>query len=66
MKDKVDTTLFTKNVDSDNLIVQIYIDDINFGSTNEIFCKDFESCMKKEFEMSMIRKLNYFIGLQIK
>jgi len=37
-------TLFTKHVDSDILIVQIYVD-IIFGSTNEKLCKDFESCM---------------------
>ena len=30
------------------------------------FCKDFESCMKNEFEMSMMGELNYFLGLQIK
>ena len=45
--------------------MQIYVD-IIFGSTNEKFCKDFESCMKKEFEMSMMGELNYFLGLQIK
>jgi len=66
VKDKVDTTLFTKNVDSDILIVQIYVDDINFGSTNEKLCKEFESCMKNEFEISMMGELNYFLGLQIK
>jgi len=58
--------LFTKHVDSDILIVQIYVDDIIFGSTNEKFCKDFESCMKNEFEMFMLGELNYFLELQIK
>ena len=52
MKCKVDTTLFTKHVDSDILTVQTYVD-IIFGSTNENFYKDFESYMKNEFEMSM-------------
>ena len=66
MKGKIDTTLFTKHVDSDILIMQIYVDDIIFRSTNEMLCKDFESCMKKEFEMSIIGELNYFLGLQIK
>jgi len=42
VKGKVDTTLFTKHIDSDILIVQIYVDDIIFGSINEILCKDFE------------------------
>ena len=66
VKGKVDTTLFTKHVDDDILIVQIYVDDIIFGSTNENLCKDFESCMEKEFEMSIIGQLNYFFGLHIK
>ena len=39
---------------------------IIFGSTNENLCKAFESCMKEEFEMSMMGELNYFLGLQIK
>ena len=65
VKGKVDTTLFTKHVDYDILIVQIYVD-IIFGSTNEMLCKDFESCIKKEFEMSMMGELNYFLVLQIK
>jgi len=47
--------LFTKHVENDILIVQIYVDDIIFESTNEKLCKDFESCMKEEFEMSMMK-----------
>ena len=66
IKGKVDTTLFTKHVNSDILIVQIYVNDIIFGSTNEILCKDIKSCMKEEFEMSIIGELNYFLGFQIK
>jgi len=66
VKGKVDITLFTKHVDNEIVIIQIYIDDIIFGSTNEKFYKDFELCMKEEFEMSMIGELNYFLGLQIK
>ena len=62
----MDTTLLTKHVGSDILIVQIYVDDIIFGSTNELLCKEFESCMQHEFEMSMMGELNYFLGLQIK
>ena len=46
--------------------MKIYVDDIIFESTNEKLCKDFESCMKKEFGMSMMRKLNYFLGFQSK
>ncbi|KAH9685791.1 hypothetical protein KPL70_014095 [Citrus sinensis] len=63
---KADTTLFVKHKNQDVLIVQIYVDDIIFGSTNELLCKEFSSCMSKEFEMSMMGELKYFLGLQIK
>ena len=63
VKGKIDTTSFTKHIDGDILIVQIYVDDIIFGSTNEKLCKEFESYMQNEFEMSMMGELNYFLGL---
>jgi hypothetical protein len=54
---KVGTTLFTKRIDKDLFVCQIYVDDIIFGSTNELFCEEFEKMMSKEFEMSMIGEL---------
>jgi len=63
---KVDTTLFTKKIGNDLFIVQIYVDDIIFGSTDEDYCKEFGDMMAKEFEMSMIGELRYFLGLQVK
>ena len=61
----VDTTLFTKQHLKDLLIVQIYVDDIIFGATNEYLCKDFSIVMQNEFEMSMMGELKFFLGLQI-
>ena len=60
---KVDTILFVKLVNDDYLIVQIYVDDIIFGTTNEFLCKEFNECMQGEFEMSMMGELNFFLGL---
>ena len=65
-KGKVDTTLFIKRKLHDILLVQIYVDDIIFGSPNDSLCKEFSQDMKNEFEMSMMGKLNFFLGLQIK
>ncbi|KAG5532106.1 hypothetical protein RHGRI_026652 [Rhododendron griersonianum] len=65
-KGKIDTTLFIKTKDHDILVVQIYVDDIIFGATNESLCEDFAKCMQGEFEMSMMGELTYFLGLQIK
>jgi hypothetical protein len=63
---KVDTTLFTKKIGNDLFVLQIYVDDIIFGSTNQYFCEEFGKTMKNEFEMSMIGELSCFLGLQIK
>ena len=62
----VDNTLFTKKKSSDLIIVQIYVDDIIFGSTCQDMCDDFAKIMHDEFEMSMMGELNFFLGLQIK
>ncbi|GKA82123.1 retrovirus-related pol polyprotein from transposon TNT 1-94 [Tanacetum coccineum] len=62
----VDNTLFTKKKDSNLIIVQIYVDDIIFGSTCQELCDDFAKIMHDEFEMSMMGELNFFLGLQIK
>ena len=63
---KFDTTLFIKTKENDMLLVQIYVDDIIFCATNVYFCEEFAECMHSEFEMSMMRELNFFLGLQIK
>jgi hypothetical protein len=63
---KVDTTLFTKKISQDLFVLQIYIDDIIFGSANQDFCEEFRKMMTNEFEMSIIGELSYFFGLQIK
>ncbi|PKA49927.1 Retrovirus-related Pol polyprotein from transposon TNT 1-94 [Apostasia shenzhenica] len=65
-KGKIDTTLFIKRTKDDFLIIQIYVNDIIFGSTDECLCKDFAEKMQAEFEMSLMGELSYFLGLQVK
>nr|GFB70012.1 retrovirus-related Pol polyprotein from transposon TNT 1-94 [Tanacetum cinerariifolium] len=62
----VDTTLFTKKKTSNLISVQIYVDNIIFGSTCQDTCDEFSKIMHDEFEMSMMGELNFFFGLQIK
>ncbi|KAJ9546598.1 hypothetical protein OSB04_019141 [Centaurea solstitialis] len=59
-------TLFYKKQNDDILLVQLYVDDIIFGSTDISICKEFESLMQSEFEMSMMGELTFFLGLQVK
>jgi len=63
---KVDKTLFIKKADFDIILVQIYVDDIIFGSSNAKLCEDFVKAMQGEFEMSMMGELSFFLGLQVK
>jgi hypothetical protein len=63
---KADSTHFTRKVDKDLFICQIYIDDIIFDSTNQSFCDEFSKIMTDRFEMSMMGELKFFLGFQIK
>jgi len=44
----------------------VYVDDIVFGSSIDALAQEFSEEMKKEFEISMVGELNYFLGLQVK
>jgi len=54
-KGQVDTPLFKKTPKKDILVVQIYVDDIIFGSTNATLCKEFSEIMQVKFETSMMK-----------
>ena len=59
---RVDTTLFTRIINEELFVCQIYVDDIIFASTNPTLSKEFGEMMAREFEMSMIGELNFFLG----
>jgi len=46
----LDKTFFIKKVDFDVISVQIYVDDIIFGSSNAKLCEDFVKAMQGKFE----------------
>ncbi|CAM8911853.1 unnamed protein product [Rhodiola kirilowii] len=62
---EVDKTLFLLKEGTNTLVVQVYVDDIIFGSTNPMLVKRFTDLMTSEFEMSMVGELKYFLGLQV-
>ncbi|GJV85256.1 putative ribonuclease H-like domain-containing protein [Tanacetum coccineum] len=62
---KIDQTLFIKKQKGDILLVQVYVDDIIFGSTNKELCTGFEKLMKDKFQMSSMGELTFFLGLQV-
>ena len=61
----IDKTLFYKQHGNDIILVQIYVDDIIFGSTNEKLFQRFSKLMQSRYEMSMMGELTFFLGLQV-
>nr|GEU89704.1 putative ribonuclease H-like domain-containing protein [Tanacetum cinerariifolium] len=62
----IDKTLFIKKDKKDIMLVQVYVDDIIFGSTKKSWCDEFEALMKSRFQMSAMGELTFFLGLQVK
>ncbi|GJT17743.1 putative ribonuclease H-like domain-containing protein [Tanacetum coccineum] len=60
----IDKTLFLKKDKHDIILVQVYVDDIIFGSTKKSWCDEFEALMKSRFQMSSMGELTFFLGLQ--
>ncbi|GJV72773.1 retrovirus-related pol polyprotein from transposon TNT 1-94, partial [Tanacetum coccineum] len=60
-----DPTLFTMKAGKDLLLVQIYVDDIIFASTNTVMCDEFANLMTTKFKMSMMEQMSFFLKLQI-
>ncbi|GKA57105.1 putative ribonuclease H-like domain-containing protein [Tanacetum coccineum] len=65
-KGKIDKTLFIRWDKGDILLVQVYVDDIIFGSIKKSLCTEFEKMMHKKFQMSSMGELTFFLGLQVK
>ncbi|GJV48007.1 uncharacterized mitochondrial protein-like protein [Tanacetum coccineum] len=62
---KIDKTLFIKRHKGDILLVQVYVDDIIFGSIKKELCITFEKLMHEKFQMSSMGELTFFLGLQM-
>ncbi|GJU77709.1 ribonuclease H-like domain-containing protein [Tanacetum coccineum] len=61
----IDKTLFIKRDKKDIMLVQVYVDDIIFGSTKKSWCDEFEALMKSKFQMSSMGELTFFLALQV-
>nr|GFC76636.1 hypothetical protein [Tanacetum cinerariifolium] len=61
----IDQTLFIRKQREDCILVQVYVDDIIFGSSNPQLCREFKALMHDIFQMSAMGELNFFLGLQV-
>ncbi|GJR77988.1 retrovirus-related pol polyprotein from transposon TNT 1-94 [Tanacetum coccineum] len=60
----IDPTPFTRQAGNDLLLVQIYVDDIIFASTNTAMCNEFANQMTTKFKMSIMGQMSFFLGLK--
>nr|GEU54399.1 retrovirus-related Pol polyprotein from transposon TNT 1-94 [Tanacetum cinerariifolium] len=64
-KGTIDPTLFIRRFVNDFLVLQVYVDDIIFGSTHPRYTKLFYDLMKSHFEISMMEEMTFFLDLQV-
>nr|GEX04963.1 ribonuclease H-like domain-containing protein [Tanacetum cinerariifolium] len=61
----IDQTLFIRRQRGDFILVQVYVDDTIFGSSNPQLRREFEALMHEKLQMSAMGVLNFFLGLQV-
>nr|GFD35078.1 putative ribonuclease H-like domain-containing protein [Tanacetum cinerariifolium] len=64
-KGTIDQTVFIIRQREDFILVQVYVDDIIFGSLNPQLCRELKALMHEKFQMSAMGELNFFLGLQV-
>nr|GEU58348.1 retrovirus-related Pol polyprotein from transposon TNT 1-94 [Tanacetum cinerariifolium] len=63
---KIDKTVFIRRHKSNILLIQVYVDDIIFGSTKKELGIALEKMMHENLQISSIGELTFFLGLQVK
>nr|GEY94937.1 putative ribonuclease H-like domain-containing protein [Tanacetum cinerariifolium] len=61
----IDQTLFIRKHKGEFFLIQVYVNDIIFGSSNPKMCREFKALMHDKFQMSAMGELNFFLGLQV-
>jgi hypothetical protein len=65
-KGSADNNLYIKVTQDSILLIEVYVDDIIFGSNDDRLSHKFAKDMHNEFEMSLLGELSFFLGLQIR
>jgi hypothetical protein len=58
--------LFTKRSREGRIIiVSVYVDDLIFTGNDEVMMSEFKSSMLREFDMSDLGKIRFFLGIKV-
>nr|GEY63362.1 copia-type polyprotein [Tanacetum cinerariifolium] len=64
--EKEDTMFVKKSLEGGMLIVNIYVDDLIYTGNCVIMLLEFKQSMMKEFEMTDLGQMKYFLGIEVK
>jgi hypothetical protein len=65
-KGSAESNVYIKVSEGNILLIEVYVDDIIFGSDDDRLSQKFAKDMQNEFEMSLLGELSFFLGLQIR
>jgi hypothetical protein len=65
-KGSADNNLYIKVIQDSILLIEVYVDDIIFGSDDDRLGQKFAKDVQNEFEMSLLGELSFFLGIQIR
>ncbi|KAL2345957.1 hypothetical protein Fmac_007242 [Flemingia macrophylla] len=58
-------TLYVKKTDAGIIIVSLYVDDLLMTGSSKELIEEFKGGMKEAFEMTDLRKMSFFLGMQV-
>ncbi|KAI3501210.1 hypothetical protein L1887_29073 [Cichorium endivia] len=64
-KSNYDHTLFIKKLEENMLFVSLYVDDLIYAGNDPEMCRSFKQSMQKEFEMTDLGKMKFFLGVEV-
>lgn len=64
-KSNYDHALFLKKNGDKLLLVSLYVDDLLYAGSDEHMCTEFKLSMQKEFEMTDLGKMKFFLGVEV-
>ena len=59
-------SLYTKKSGGNVILVALYVNDLIFSGNNDEMIEEFKSTMTREFEMTDLGLLKFFLGLEVK
>ena len=65
-KGNANNNLYIEVTQDSILLIEFYVDDIIFGSTDDRLSQKFAKDMQSEFEISLPGEQSFFLGLQIR